>query len=172
MLRAALKRDAPDRIAGADDSPNTHNAACGIETTSITTSKAIGNCPNTHNAACGIETFLRLEEIVEHGCPNTHNAACGIETRRRLLTTDLSVVPTHIMPRAALKRHTGCSVVRGNKVPTHIMLRAALKPEERCIDHIAVVPTHTMLRAALKHRPSITCFTISRSQYTSCCVRL
>ena len=54
---------------------------------------------------------FRLSKTVQpardKGCgtqsPDTHNAACGIETSRLLALILLDEVPTHIMPRAALK---------------------------------------------------------------------
>ena len=56
MLRAALKPrgyEAPKlRISGLD----THNAACGIETTQFISNGRYRWCLDTHNAACGIET--------------------------------------------------------------------------------------------------------------------
>ena len=65
------------------------------------------------------------------------------------------IVPTHIMPRAALKHDKPVCLDVENLVPTHTMLRAALKhrtaePPERAAD----VPTHIMPRAALKPRTS------------------
>ena len=61
------------------------------------------NRPDTHNAACGIETKLTLDYGNSSYSPDTHNAACGIETPDDAAELRTEHVPTHIMLRAALK---------------------------------------------------------------------
>ena len=85
-------------------------------------------CPNTHHAACGIETSFRQNPLPRPS-PNTHHAACGIETPAPRRPTGNRGVPTHIMLRAALKHNNSEIHIRTREVPTHIMLRAALKLE-------------------------------------------
>ena len=100
-LSKTPSQPARDKGCGTQ-SPDTHNAACGIETFTSFREKnkelvpthtmlraalkqrraPLGNYasgPDTHNAACGIETSLiKISELTS--CPDTHNAACGIET--------------------------------------------------------------------------------------------
>ena len=65
--------------------PNTHNAACGIETKIPQRNFLRDWRPNTHNAACGIETNPRQSYYQFHRLgPNTHNAACGIDSKTAL----------------------------------------------------------------------------------------
>ena len=61
-------------------SPNTYNAACGIETFFAASAEFILARPNTHYAAGGIETLHLIEYPDDYERPNTHNAAGGIET--------------------------------------------------------------------------------------------
>ena len=80
MLRAALKQSVDFFLLFGELGPDTHNAACGIETPSRPSFDLLTDCPDTHNAACGIET-IAVDVICEDlFCPDTHNAACGIET--------------------------------------------------------------------------------------------
>ena len=59
MLRAALKLNVV--LAEVDIlSPNTHHAACGIETRPKPYARSRRRCPNTHHAACGIETSSKI----------------------------------------------------------------------------------------------------------------
>ena len=56
MLRAALKHvPTPIELAGRSGL-DTHNAACGIETSLQSSLPLASPCLDTHNAACGIET--------------------------------------------------------------------------------------------------------------------
>ena len=57
--------------------PNTHNAACGIETRRNPREAYSRHRPNTHYAACGIETRFHRQGTTPFSCPNTYNAACG-----------------------------------------------------------------------------------------------
>ena len=71
---------------------------------------------------------------VSHRSPDTHNAACGIETTPNpLRCTRDSAVPTHIMPRAALKLLTEDARCDIADVPTHIMPRAVLTAKRLCV---------------------------------------
>ena len=83
---------------------DTHNAACGIETKTRRRTNLHIIRLDTHNAACGIETFSPFLFVINLISPDTHNAACGIET-----------------PNDNYEREKHC------EVPTHTMLRAALK---------------------------------------------
>ena len=65
--------------------------------------------PDTHNAACGIETRKHLLQDATVQGPDTHNAACGIETEEDSLLHRRTVeVPTHTMLRAVLTAKRLC----------------------------------------------------------------
>ena len=99
-----------------------------------TTHPRYASRPDTHNAACGIETGEHPPMPVSHRSPDTHNAACGIETTPNpLRCTRDSAVPTHIMPRAALKLLTEDARCDIADVPTHIMPRAVLTAKRLCV---------------------------------------
>ena len=152
MLRAALKPDISHSSVERVIRPDTHNAACGIETSPrpsqssrrfavpthtmlraalklILVNRRFNNeSPDTHNAACGIETQRHQATDERCSCPDTHNAACGIETIEFLPEECALGVPTHTMLRAALKPTIMLSmIISSYTVPTHTMLRAALK---------------------------------------------
>ena len=56
-----------------------------------------------------------------------------------------------VFPKRLLSPHG--TRAAGHRVPTHIMPRAALKQNSHwTMGIVPIVPTHTMLRAALKHR--------------------
>ena len=95
--------------------PDTHNAACGIETNVNTRLPLQSTGPDTHNAACGIETYTAWSNASDRLCPDTHNAACGIETNSSFLKTNNLIVPTHIMPRAALTAKRLCVSFRSHR---------------------------------------------------------
>ena len=60
MLRAALKPRSNVNGILFGSSLDTHNAACGIETTAEDREKRNQDRLDTHNAACGIETYGAL----------------------------------------------------------------------------------------------------------------
>ena len=81
MLRAALKQQRMGVLTRKSVRPNTHNAACGIETATAYAQPF---------ASCSVPTDTMLRAALKlpsravsatHGSPDTHNAACGIETR-------------------------------------------------------------------------------------------
>ena len=66
MLRAALKL--PSRaVSATHGSPDTHNAACGIETIDFSHPNSALVRLDTHNAACGIDskTALRVLSVTQ-----------------------------------------------------------------------------------------------------------
>ena len=92
------------------------------------------NGPDTHNAACGIETIDFASIVVLAGRPDTHNAACGIETPALVqCCRGDPYVPTHTMLRAALKQRRIEERRSTSVVPTHTMLRAALTTKWLCV---------------------------------------
>ena len=56
-LSKTPSQPARDKGCGTQD-PDTHNAACGIETGFLRAGDAPRSGPDTHNAACGIETLV------------------------------------------------------------------------------------------------------------------
>ena len=72
--------------------------------------------PDTHNAACGIETRKHLLQDATVQGPDTHNAACGIETEEDSLLHRRTVeVPTHTMLRAVLTAKRLCVSFRSHR---------------------------------------------------------
>ena len=131
-LSKTPSQPARDKGCGTQ-SPDTHNAACGIETPPAARWRDGGPGPDTHNAACGIETLSFANDFVKHGGPDTHNAACGIETYADFFQHARYVVPTHTMLRAALKHDEFPLTTAQAGVPTHTMLRAALTAKRLCV---------------------------------------
>ena len=128
MLRAALKHQL-DHVALHDESSlDTHNAACGIETSSAENSSLSSGCLDTHNAACGIETSTSVDTASGSTCLDTHNAACGIET--------FIVEIPFPYPESLDTHNAACGI-------------ETVDEKKRVVT--AIVSTHTMLRAALKH---------------------
>ena len=79
-LSKTPSQPARDKGCGTQ-SPDTHNAACGIETRMLSHESNLLSRPDTHNAACGIETCKAYYKPHRWISPDTHNAACGIETQ-------------------------------------------------------------------------------------------
>ena len=63
MLRAALKRYYRKCIHTLIGCPDTHNAACGIETPKVVAARNDIDGPDTHNAACGINNKMALRVL-------------------------------------------------------------------------------------------------------------
>ena len=84
MLRAALKHRHPHTTNLLLAGPDTHNAACGIETPKNVDNAVQVLSLDTHNAACGIETHNdSLYNLLKYRL-DTHNAACGIDSKTAL----------------------------------------------------------------------------------------
>ena len=108
FIRRRQKRRKKARLSKIPSQP-ARDKGCGTQ------------CPNTHNAACGIETILTaFAPDFRHGL-DTHNAACGIETVRQSYVQLLPApVSTHTMLRAALKQCDAMrSVVNQGSPNTH-----------------------------------------------------
>ena len=69
MLRAALKRYCTDYPVADVLRPDTHNAACGIETRENPCGSCAEQSPDTHNAACGIDSKTALRVHIGHTEP-------------------------------------------------------------------------------------------------------
>ena len=119
MLRAALKLTGEYVGATLESGPNTHNAACGIETMWCHQSRKRAPRLDTHNAACGIETQRRCFCRWLKCCLDTHNAACGIETEQRRRTRSHCRVSTHTILRAALTAKRLCVSFRSHRAVSY-----------------------------------------------------
>ena len=75
MLRAALKPLSETCLCGACG-PDTHNAACGIETPPVLFARNGVARPDTHNAACGIET--RNPRTRAHEATSSRHTQCCV----------------------------------------------------------------------------------------------
>ena len=171
-LSKTPSQPARDKGCGTQ-SPDTHNAACGIETNSHSSNHTCQRCPDTHNAACGIETTIMRSNTCRTICPDTHNAACGIETRVNLTQGAIVLCPdTH---NAACGIETSdhlCGYLIPIGVPTHTMLRAALKHIDDDVTRDFVGPdTHNAACGIETTEPRTRQPTLPQSRHTQCCVR-
>ena len=80
-----------------------------------------------------LKQVSRTRATEKINCPDSHNAACGIETSSLVEVHGRNRVPTHIMPRAALKLDHESIISDDVEVPTHTMLRAALTAKRLCV---------------------------------------
>ena|GEM_PF-7090793 len=152
MLRAALKPVCQRTDTGLEQVSTHTMLRAALKHRHPHTTNLLLAGPDTHNAACGIETPKNVDNAVQVLSLDTHNAACGIETADTAYNLrSLLPVSTHTMLRAALKHLLGTKSLRQQFVSTHTMLRAALKlwTISASKPNFAV-STHTMLRAALK----------------------
>ena len=84
MLRAALKRHHENQPLSIETSPNTHNAACGIETIfHIVTPPFLRVSTHTMLRAA-LKRMVHACVFPYRCCLDTHNAACGIDSKTAL----------------------------------------------------------------------------------------
>ena len=97
MLRAALKLPLQTIHPSVPLGPNTHNAACGIETVRF---RQRAPDPTHTMLRAALKPKVRRKRPCPSTGPNTHNAACGIETTSRFASGGVR----------SQSRHTQCCV--------------------------------------------------------------